>query len=617
MKKEQYKREPKLQNWLSQLSFIFIFCCCWQLGLFAQSSLNFDSHSHQVNANGSYQDFRIPTTTSYKYIYLEARGADAGKRAPDFYTRGGGEGANMGATFPIGIAANQLAPGGIIRFVIGKAGQSNGDGSIMVGTGGGGGTGILYLPPGKSPDAGGDWKTLVVAGGGGGAAGDCCAYKMSGNPANITSGGGNGYGMGSGGGKDGYSGACSDSGSKGGGGGGMRAGGSYYNVYANNQGKPGFDDQMLPVGGAGGLGIAKGGFGFGGGGAGDTSGSVGDRGGAGGGGGYSGGGGSKDGSGGGGGSYINATYADPASFYKKGNDRTSNPQDGYAIYRAAEVPVPAQAKQIRLSTHIDKCIDLLYGNLDNGATVGIWDCGANSPNQYWIYDGNFIRYGMNPNKCIDLAGGNTSNGAKIEIWDCQINNENTPHQQWLLDPGTGHFQLKANPSKCLDLNAGILDNGNKIQLWDCQTNNPNQAWLLAKKISLADQPDKCIDQLYGNLDNGATVGIWDCGANSPHQFWVYDGNFIRYGADLNKCLDLSDGNTSNSTKVQIWDCQINNENTPHQQWVLEPGTGKIQLKANRSKCLDLYGGYVDNDNGNWLWIWDCMTYAVNQTWIVE
>ena len=613
MKKEQYKWEPKPLHWLSQLSFTFIFCCCWQLGLYAQSDLSFDNHSHQLNANGSYQDFRIPTT-SYKYIYLEARGADAGKRSPDFYTRGGGEGANMGAAFAIGTAANQLAPGGLIRFVIGKAGESNNNGSIIIGTGGGGGTGILYLPPGKSPDVGGDWKILVVAGGGGGAAGDCCLNKMSGNPANITPEGGNGYGQTGGGGTDGHSGANATGTDTGGGGGGAYAGGKF-DSDRSYQGKPGFNP--LPTGGAGGSGEADGGFGFGGGGAGDTGSLVGDRGAGGGGGGYSGGGGSKDGSGGGGGSYINATYADPTSFYKKANDRTSNPQDGYAIYRAAEVPVPAQAKQIRLSTHIDKCIDQLYGNTDNGATVGIWDCGANSPHQYWIYDGNFIRYGADLNKCIDLAGGNTSNGAKIEIWDCQINNENTPHQQWVLDPGTGHFQLKANPSKCLDLNAGILDNGNKIQLWDCQTNNPNQAWLVGKKIILADQPDKCIDQLYGNTNNGATVGIWNCGANSPHQFWVYDGNFIRYGADLNKCIDLANGDTSDGGKIQIWDCQINNENTPHQQWAFDPGTGNFRLKADPSKCLSLYGGYADNNNGNWLWLWDCEKYFLNQTWIVE
>ena len=605
MKQQQSTRKPALLKWLSQLSFTFIFCCCWQLGLFAQSDLGFDNQSHQVNANGSYQDFIIPAS-AYKYLYLEARGADGGNRYSNHYNEGGGQGANIGATFSIGSGTNQLAPGGIIRFVIGKAGHG-GSGDWFSGGGGGGGTGILYLPPLlEEDDDVSNWKLLVVAGGGGGAAGDCCSQKSSGRPAETGTAGGLGEHWSMGNGTDGHPGAGVD----GGGGGGAYAGGEW---DSSDHGDNGFNP--LPVGGKGQAGSHDGGFGFGGGGAGMSEAF---SSGGGGGGGYSGGGG-PDGcrAGGGGGSYINAAYADPASFYKKRNGTTTNPRDGYALYRAAAVPVPPQAKQIRLSTHIDKCIDLLYGNTDNGATVGIWDCGPNSPHQYWIYDGNFIRYGADLNKCIDLAGGNTSNGAKIEIWDCQINNENTPHQQWLLDPGTGHFQLKANPSKCLDLNAGILDNGNKIQLWDCQTNNANQAWLLAKKITLASQPDKCIDQLYGNLDNGATVGIWNCGANSPHQFWVYDGNFIRYGADLNKCLDLSDGNTSNGAKVQIWDCQINNENTPHQQWVLEPGTGKIQLKADPSKCLDLYGAYVDNDNGNWLWIWDCMTYAVNQTWIVE
>ena len=597
MKRQQSKWELKPLNGSLHLSFIFIFCFYWQMGVYAQSNLSFDSHSHQLNANGSYQDFSIPAS-AYKYLYLEARGADGGHRWTTWYHRQGGAGATVAATFAIGTDNNQLAPGGTIRFVIGKGGESASSDAVA-GSGGGGGTGILYLPPNVASNIAGNWKLLMVAGGGGGAAGDCCALKTSGQAGRIGDPG------------DGKT----------------KDGGGLFEVKNDYKGRGGVAYHPLPEGGQGGkfsemtltsTPSNDGGFGFGGGGAGCSGCTAGN---AGGGGGYSGGGeGSVDFDpigGEGGTSYINEPYAASGSIAKKDNGHAENPNDGYAAYRAAAVPVPPQAKQIRLSTHIDKCIDLLYGNTDNGATVGIWDCGTNSPHQYWIYDGNFIRYAMNLNKCLDLAGGNTSNGAKIEIWDCQINNENTPHQQWVLDPGTGHFQLKANPSKCLDLNAGILDNGNKIQLWDCQTNNANQAWLPAKKIILASQPNKCIDQLYGNTDNGATVGIWNCGANSPHQFWVYDRNFIRYGADLNKCLDLANGDTSDGAKIQIWDCQINNENTPHQQWVLEPGTGKIRLKADPSKCLDLYGGYVDNDNGNWLWIWDCMTYAVNQTWIVE
>ena len=606
MNQQKRKGYTPWKNGLAPLFILAILCFYGPGEVSAQGDLSFDSHNHQINANGSFQDYQIPSS-GYKYLYLEARGADGGRRGSHWYTRGGGEGANIGATFTIGTGANQLAPGGFIRFVVGKAGENVG-GDGVGGCSGGGGTGILYLPPGKPADLAEFWKLLIVAGGGGGAAGDCCLLKDSGGPGEIGTSGGRGGGMAIGEGTDGSSGRSDD----GGGGGGAYSGSTH-----SGRGQTGFNP--LPVGGRGGDDSQDGGFGFGGGGGGPT----GTENGGGGGGGYSGGGGgtgsaSQAGGGGGGGSYINEQFAVPGSSIKKRNGTTDNPKDGYALYRAAAGTLPPQAKQIRLSTHIDKCIDQLYGNTDNGATVGIWNCGATSPHQYWIYDGNFIRYGADLNKCIDLANGSTSNGAKIEIWDCQINNENTPHQQWVLDPGTGHFQLKANPAKCLTVDgSGNLANESKIQLWDCQTNNPNQAWLLAEKIILADQPDKCIDQLYGNLENGATVGIWNCGANSPHQFWVYDGNFIRYGADLNKCIDLANGDTSDGAKIQIWDCMINNENTPHQQWAFDPGTGNFRLKADPSKCLSLYGGYADNSNGNWLWLWECEKYFLNQTWIVE
>lgn len=129
-----------------------------------------------INASGAYEDYTIPTGTEGLSLILYLRGADGGKRDYSVGTVKGGQGALATARFPIGYGANELNPGGTIRFIVGVRGNNNGDNNSFRGGGGGGGTGVLYTTNPASTlvsvsisSASSRWILLGVAGGGGGA----------------------------------------------------------------------------------------------------------------------------------------------------------------------------------------------------------------------------------------------------------------------------------------------------------------------------------------------------------------------------------------------------------------------------------------------------------------
>ncbi|MCP4128907.1 MAG: hypothetical protein GY753_17895, partial [Gammaproteobacteria bacterium] len=78
----------------------------------------------------------------------------------------GGEGATLGGWAKIEDDAQGCIPfGSTIRFIIGQKGKSYNSWGIF-GAGGGGGTGILFLPPNAGN---GEWQHLIIASAGGGA----------------------------------------------------------------------------------------------------------------------------------------------------------------------------------------------------------------------------------------------------------------------------------------------------------------------------------------------------------------------------------------------------------------------------------------------------------------
>mgnify|MGYP002399695739 CR=1 FL=1 len=340
----------------------------------AQSSLINDSFIHQVDFNGTYQDYVIPADIQANRIEFFLDGGDGGRNGQCDVK--GGRGAWVSAVFPIGTGTNQLKPGSKIRFIIGGVGDSRTGSGNSGGSGGGGGTGILYLKSGvttteetPSPsfsDENSKWVILAVAGGGGGAwARDNCTEHKHGSGGNTGTNGTGGGGSNDGGtdGNGGETGSGFDGGS---GGGYLTNGTPAYGINGRKGGITGGEGGHHPTDSE----IVHGGYGYGGGGAGIDA----NNGGGGGGGGYSGGGGGNDGSGpnanngGGGGSFVNS-IAIGAFTDIDGNTELHDVQDGYATYIFRSQPnAVARCKDVTV-TLIDGEYDLSVLELNNGSTV--------------------------------------------------------------------------------------------------------------------------------------------------------------------------------------------------------------------------------------------------------
>ncbi|MCP4090410.1 MAG: hypothetical protein GY746_11560, partial [Gammaproteobacteria bacterium] len=139
----------------------------------AQEVMKIGSYTEVERQYKKYIDLVLPTedTLPFGWIYLEARGADGGRRNyndhkfDNKHYANGGEGATLGGWVKIEDDAQGCIPfGSTIRFIIGQKGESCNSWTLFA-TGGGGGTGILFLPPNA---VNGEWQHLIIAGGGGG-----------------------------------------------------------------------------------------------------------------------------------------------------------------------------------------------------------------------------------------------------------------------------------------------------------------------------------------------------------------------------------------------------------------------------------------------------------------
>ncbi len=288
---------------------------------------------HTLPFNNSYQDFLIPVNLppAVFALRLTAKGGDGGVADGRGDCNGnGGVGATIVQTYRITPEGGLFAPGNVIRFVVGGAGESprTNDLSRALGAGGGGGTGILVRGPLST-----NFGLVLAAGGGGGgysgtAFGDCVTKRSGGGGSAGTSGNAGSGSNAGGGGSNGFGGNRGGAtGILSGGGGGTSSKGQDIDcAFTSDRGGGGAGGQ---TGAQGGISCSSdfsmdGGFGYGGGGAGKEAGA------GGGGGGYSGGGGGgEEGGGGGGGSFI---LPNGISGYAEAGGNTGSPANGYARY---------------------------------------------------------------------------------------------------------------------------------------------------------------------------------------------------------------------------------------------------------------------------------------------
>ncbi|WP_328667159.1 ricin-type beta-trefoil lectin domain protein [Streptomyces sp. NBC_00322] len=66
---------------------------------------------------------------------------------------------------------------------------------------------------------------------------------------------------------------------------------------------------------------------------------------------------------------------------------------------------------------VNQCLDVQSGSKNNGALVGLWDCGG-EPNEQWIIQPDGHLFNPYSRKCLDDYDANTATGAQLVIWDC-------------------------------------------------------------------------------------------------------------------------------------------------------------------------------------------------------
>jgi len=339
-------------------------------------SLNTDGALHTISYSGSYADYTIPNTLSEGSYEIKFRllGADGGgAQATSDCKAKGGDGAYVTATFNIGMGADELQPGGTIRFVVGHRGTSFDLGNKGIGNGGGG-TGILYTAStntsslGDTPsedigDASSQWVLLVVAGGGSGAyrtktLGICWEAQHGQGGRSSTSGGdGSGTGQGGSNGNGGTNGdgctGCATNGIAGAGAYEDGDGASYYT--AEKGGVTGGGTRVDNV--VYSFGYGAGGYQF--------------QSGSGGGGGYSGGGGGGSfiaERGGGGGSFVNSGAVESSK--TSGGHSEVDANSGYVQYQILQVGAPVALCEESLSISITpdaEDITILASQINDGS----------------------------------------------------------------------------------------------------------------------------------------------------------------------------------------------------------------------------------------------------------
>lgn len=316
-----------------------------------------DKQTVELGFTGEAVDYLIPFDFPYRFVRCNLLGGDGGKS--EFGSINGtqrvaygGAGMLLSCTFAVGTGPGEIAPGSILRSVVGEQGES--DGTLFTGFpgAGGGGSALLTLPAGST-----EWEILAVAGGGGGGwATTANTYQGHGGALTERGTDDEGNEIGS------VTGIVGESVNNGAG---ALDGPEGLWWQLDSEGA----DQGYPNGGRGAAtsseGTAAGGWGFGGGGCGGAD--------AGGGGGYSGGaeGGEGIGAGGGGGSFVhpNATGVEFRT-----PSQVLNSRDGYVNFQATSSstnPAPTIANCVDQTVYINEAGEIgtfLVYNLVDDAT---------------------------------------------------------------------------------------------------------------------------------------------------------------------------------------------------------------------------------------------------------
>lgn len=205
---------------------------------------------------------------------------------------------------------------------------------------------------------------------------------------------------------------------------------------------------------------------------------------------------------------------------------------------------------------------------------------------------------------------------RLQVADC----DGSPAQLWAPYKNANSWGGVCNPDKDACLFYRQMDYGDGLRLWTVLTNlTKDDAHIQVDPSTIVSQSSgKCLDLPGGDTTNGAQLWMWDCYGGPTQQFAFQNGNLV-YGPDPTKCVDLLGGDTTNGNALGLWDC---NGNYDSQDWMFDgkikggdrhEGTIHLAKGPYKIKAVSCMG--ASTAIGGPVYIWDCDSEDVTQTWI--
>jgi len=258
-----------------------------------------------------------------------------------------------------------------------------------------------------------------------------------------------------------------------------------------------------------------------------------------------------------------------------------------------------------VNKHSGLAMDLISGNLSNGAAINQWAVDYNGPNQRWAIlptEGNahFKLLSFVSGKCACIDGDSTTPGAALHDWDYMGAN---PGQQFdLVDAGNGWFKIRNVKSGLVLDDSGFgTTNNTPIVQWNDGGSQDNQMWRLqpwGDYFFRADSGRYVCVQGAGST-NGSRIIQYDW-QNNPWFKWRFtsegDGWYGLFSLNaLTRALCVEGSSTVPGHWTHLWD--YNTSNVGDQKIRIMPQlNGKFKFYfAHDGQTWDIPGGQTGND----------------------
>lgn len=305
-------------------------------------------------------------------------------------------------------------------------------------------------------------------------------------------------------------------------------------------------------------------------------------------------------------SYIATDFKNAVNVYSSTRrlaDRNDNP---WALSYIVELKSPIT----HAGTGNSMCIDInTWDPANNSDNAQLWECNHTGGQQF-VYTPHLQSLSLraDPSYCLDVSGGSTADGTNVQLWRC--NGTNAQKFEYRLGDQTLRSLLNTN--KCVDVNNGGNTNGTNIQIYSCNGSNPQKFTMMIgqgaqeplvefKSALTAGNNAKCIDiSGWSPANNGDNAQLWDCNLTGGQQF-IYDpaSGMIKLKADTSYCLDVSGGGTADGTNIQLWGCN----NTNAQKFEYRVGSNTLHSLLNTNMCVDV--SFAGTANGTNIQLWSC------------